>query len=187
MSGLKRIYDELEAKLDGIKTGEELVFSCGNESARIMLIGEAPGKDEVLQKKPFVGKAGKNLDEFLELSGLDREELFITNVVKFRPYKVGSTGRLSNRPPTDAEIRMCEDCLKKEIDFVAPEYIITLGNTALFSVLGNKNRKITELHGKILEADGLKIYPLYHPASIIYRRELKPVYEADVLRIKEFI
>ena len=84
-----------------------LVFGEGNPNARLLLVGEAPGKQETLQRRPFVGQAGKNLDEFLQVVGLKREDLYITNVVKFRPFKLNEkTGRTSNRPPTREEIEL---------------------------------------------------------------------------------
>ncbi|MBQ7825167.1 MAG: uracil-DNA glycosylase, partial [Clostridia bacterium] len=83
---------------------EALVFGEGPRNPKLMLIGEAPGEQETLQGRPFVGKAGKNLDHFLQLAGLERGEIYIANAVKIRPTKVGKTGRLSNRPPTREEI-----------------------------------------------------------------------------------
>ena len=98
--------EALKALIAGVMPGREsaLVFGEGPQNPKLMLIGEAPGEQESLQGRPFVGKAGKNLDHFLELAGLAREEIYISNVVKIRPTKTGSTGRLSNRPPTKEEI-----------------------------------------------------------------------------------
>ena len=92
----------LRALIAGVSPGREnaLVFGEGPKNPKLMLIGEAPGEQESLMGRPFVGKAGKNLDHFLALVGLVRGEIYITNVVKFRPTKTGATGRLSNRPPT---------------------------------------------------------------------------------------
>ena len=92
--------EALKALIAGVMPGREnaLVFGEGPQNPKLMLIGEAPGEQESLQGRPFVGKAGKNLDHFLELAGLAREEIYISNVVKSRPTKTGSTGRLSNRP-----------------------------------------------------------------------------------------
>lgn len=97
-----------------------LVFGEGSFHSRLMMIGEAPGEQETLKGRPFVGKAGKNLDEFLQMSGLKREEIYITNTVKFRPTKRSDAGRLVNRPPTKEEIALFLPWLKREIALVAP-------------------------------------------------------------------
>ena len=187
METLEAIYKALADELEKIgKRRDELVFSSGKVSADVMIIGEAPGKDEVEQKAPFVGKAGKNLDEFLRISGISRDELFITNTVKFRPYRTGATGRKSNRPPDAGEIAACLPCLKKEIAIVRPKWIVTLGNTALRALLTGKET-IGACHGTVIAFGDARLYPLYHPASIIYRPELKEVYGHDVRRLKEFL
>lgn len=187
MDRLKAIYLELAENLAAMgKEQGELVFSSGETEAEIMLIGEAPGKDEVLLGRPFVGKAGKNLDEFLALSGISRDTLFITNVVKFRPYRISEKGRKANRPPTRKEIEICLPCLKQEIHVVRPKWIVTLGNTALKALLGEAET-VGERHGKAMPLGDAMLYPLYHPASIIYRQALKPVYEEDVRGLKELL
>ena len=185
---LRRIYDDFTGAACGFgRRADELGFSSGVESARVILVGEAPGKDEVREGRPFVGKAGRNLDEFLALSGIERETLFITNVVKFRPYKVSAKGTVSNRPPTGEEIALCRECLLSEIALVAPVLIVTLGNTALHAVVG-KDTMIGQVHGVKLISPGIgEVYPLYHPASVIYRPELKTVYRQDVVRLKELL
>ena len=184
---LKDIYSEFIEK--AIKAGyaqDELVLGTGNEEASIMLIGEAPGKDEVIKKQPFVGKAGKNLDEFLIYTGIDRKELFITNTVKMRPYKVSEQGRRSNRPPNAKEKQLCIELLYREIAEIAPKVVVTLGNTALKALVG-KQANIGKLHGKNIIMDGYFLFALYHPASIIYRRELIDVYREDLGKLKKFI
>ncbi len=165
---------------------DELVLGYGNENAEIMLIGEAPGKDEVLKKQPFVGKAGRNLDEFLEYTGIKREELFITNTVKMRPYKISAQGRRSNRPPNAKERELCIELLHEEIADIKPKIVVSLGNTALKALAG-KDAAIGELHGKCLRMGAYSLFALYHPASIIYRRELVDVYKEDLLKLKSFL
>lgn len=120
--------EALKALIAGVMPGREnaLVFGEGPQNPKLMLIGEAPGEQESLQGRPFVGKAGKNLDHFLELAGLAREEIYISNVVKIRPTKTGSTGRLSNRPPTKEEIAFFRPWLMAEIARVNPGVIATL-------------------------------------------------------------
>ena len=158
-----------------------LVFGEGPKRPRLMLIGEAPGEQETLLGRPFVGKAGKNLDRFLTLAGLKREEIYIANAVKYRPTKMGKTGRLSNRPPTKDEIALFRPWLLKEIEWVQPQIIATLGNVPLGAVTGKK-WTIGEVHGKLMDSgvQGLPLYALYHPASLIYNRSLEPVYKQDV-------
>lgn len=175
--------EELRAFIAGVMPGKEnaLVFGEGPQHPRLMLIGEAPGEQETLMGRPFVGKAGKNLDRFLELAGLAREEIYISNAVKFRPTKTGKTGRLSNRPPTKDEIALFRPWLMREIAEVAPHMVATLGNVPLRAVTG-KSLTISEVHGQVIPAGetGLPLFALYHPASLIYNRSLEDTYERDV-------
>lgn len=173
----------LRTFIAGVMPGREnaLVFGEGPKHAKLMLIGEAPGEQETLQGRPFVGKAGQNLDHFLALAGLSREEIYISNAVKLRPTKTGKTGRLSNRPPTKDEIALFRPWLMREIEEVAPGMIATLGNVPLRAVTG-RSLSIGEVHGQVLDAGetGLPLFALYHPASLIYNRSLTDVYEQDV-------
>lgn len=183
---MNRLREEM-AEFFGTVYADEprrLVFGEGDEHARIVLIGEAPGEQETRQGRPFVGKAGKNLDEFLALSGLDRRTLYITNTVKFRPTRVSDTGRIVNRPPTREEIKLSLPWLLKEIRQVEPEIVVTLGNVPLKALAGS-DKTVGECHGGWMDWEGVRLYPLYHPASIIYNRALKPVYEQDVVRLGE--
>jgi len=166
----------------------KLVFGEGNPDSLIMLIGEAPGGDEEKLGRPFVGKAGKNLDEFLLTVGIDRKKLYITNVVKYRPTAVSEkTGRVINRTPTWEEMMDFMPLLNKEIETVKPKLIVTLGNVPLRSLLNNKSITIGSYHGREIEVNGHKLYPLYHPASVIYNRSLKEIYIEDVKGIKKYI
>ncbi len=177
---------ELTKFIDGIYEGEKkiLVHGEGRIGARVMLIGEAPGEQETLQGRPFVGKAGKNLDEFLELAGLDRSELYVSNTVKFRPTRISDAGRIVNRPPTQEEIKLFLPWLKREIEMVAPEVVVTLGNVPL-KALHDRRTVIGDVHGQLLDVDGMRLYPMYHPASMIYNRSLRDVYREDVLRLAD--
>ena len=128
-----------------------LVFGEGqSDHPAIMLIGEAPGEQETLQKRPFVGKAGKNLDGFLQVVGLNREDIYISNVVKVRPTKVSDKGRVSNRPPNREELALFTPFLYEEIHLVQPELIVTLGNVALKALAGSK-AIIGSMHGEMKE------------------------------------
>lgn len=174
---------ELRSFIAGVMPGKEnaLVFGEGPQKPLLMLIGEAPGEQETLMGRPFVGKAGQNLDHFLQLAGLQREEIYITNAVKIRPTKTGKTGRLSNRPPTKEEIALFRPWLLREIQEVAPRMIATLGNVPLRAVTG-KALSIGDVHGQksVAGETGLTLFALYHPASLIYNRTLEEVYERDV-------
>ncbi len=171
-----------------------LVFGDGNASRPpLMLVGEAPGEQEALQGKPFVGKAGKNLTEFLTAVGLDRPALYISNVVKFRPSRVSAAGRQVNRPPTREEIAMFTPWLMREVAIVRPRALVTLGNVALNAFLTSKT-VIGDCHGRwqtvcIATEDDepftLPLFALYHPASVIYNRSLADVYRDDLRTLTE--
>lgn len=184
---MERFRSDLKAFVDALYEGEKkvLVYGEGERGARVMMIGEAPGEQETLQLRPFVGKAGKNLDEFLALAGMDRRALYVTNTVKFRPTKLSSAGRVVNRPPTQEEIRLFLPWLLKEIELVDPDCVITLGNVPLKALMG-RGAVIGSMHGAFCEREGLKIYPMYHPASLIYNPSLKPVYREDILRFSDW-
>ncbi len=188
---MEKYKQALRDFLAGVMPGREnaLVFGEGPLHPKLMLIGEAPGEQETLMGRPFVGKAGKNLDRFLELAGMRREEIYISNAVKIRPTKTSKTGRISNRPPTKEEIALFRPWLLREIDLVAPQVIATLGNVPLFAVTGDRRLTIGEAHGRVMEAGetGRRLFALYHPASLIYNRALEPVYEQDVRALAAWI
>ncbi|MBQ2752892.1 MAG: uracil-DNA glycosylase [Firmicutes bacterium] len=167
---------------------KKLVFGEGNtKSPLIMMIGEAPGGDEEKQGRPFVGKAGKNLNEFLDIVGLEREDIYISNVVKLRPINISpKTGKPVNRPPKKDEIQFFLPFLMEEIKAVSPSLIVTLGNVPLKAVSG-ENIVIGDHHGKVCEFSSLKVFPLYHPAAIIYNRSLKDTYFDDINKLKQLL
>ena len=156
-----------------------LVFGEGRVGAPVMMIGEAPGEQESLQGRPFVGKAGKNLDAFLEEAGLERSALYVTNTGKFRPTKLSPAGRVVNRPPTQEEIKLFLPWLLQEIELVGPRYVITLGNVPLRALTG-RGSVIGDVHGQFIDWNGRLLFPMYHPASVIYNPALKAVYRDDV-------
>ena len=172
-----------------------IVLGEGNtDHPPVMLIGEAPGEQESLQGRPFVGKAGKNLDGFLQVLELNREDIYISNVVKIRPTKVSEKGRVSNRPPNKEELALFTPYRIEEILLVKPQMIVTLCNFALKALCGPK-AIIGDMHGKASrvtvkhekqEAE-FPIFPLYHPASIIYNRSLQAVYDADLQVLKSIL
>lgn len=186
----KRI-NELNNRIKESYPNEKLIFGCGNYNSIIMLIGEAPGSKEVELGQPFVGQAGKNLDEFLDILDLKREDIYITNSVKYRPTKINlKTGRLSNRTPNAKEIADFREFLFEEIDIIKPKIIVTLGNTPIKALL-KKSIKIGDIHGKLTSIYIMDkeyyLYPLYHPAAIIYNRKLKEVYLSDLQQLKKEI
>lgn len=172
-----------------------LVFGEGRaEHPPLMLIGEAPGEQETLQGRPFVGKAGKNLDGFLDAVQLRREDIYISNVVKVRPTKISPKGSVSNRPPNREELMLFTPYLYEEILLVDPEVIVTLGNVALRALLGPR-ASVGALHGRAVEAEvkhdrqsaSFPVFPLYHPASVIYDRSLLAVYQADLAALRAWL
>lgn len=188
MGDMREFERECEAFFRPLWPGEDkiLVFGDGkSDRPDIMLIGEAPGEQETLKRRPFVGKAGKNLDEFLAMMGMDRSSLYVSNVVKIRPTSVGKTGRVRNRAPSREEIELFLPFLMKEISLVSPRTLVTLGNVPLKALMGGR-ATVGELHGRWHTAsNGLPLFALYHPAAIIYRRELRAVYEQDVLALRD--
>ena len=176
---------------------EHPVFGEGRtDRPLIMFIGEAPGKEEATCGRPFVGKAGKQLDEMLEAAGIARKDVFVTNAVKYRPYKTSKSGSVSNRTPSLEEAREGLPLLRAEIELVNPKIIATLGNIPLYSlsILSWDRfmipRSIGEIHGTALAVrigkHIRKLFPLYHPAAAIYNRELKPVLQEDLVKLGEY-
>ena len=135
------------------------VFGEGPAPARVMIIGEAPGRNEDIQGRPFVGAAGRLLDELLAEAGLRRSDVYIANVLKCRPP--------SNRDPRPEEIGQCADYLRDQVRIVSPEIIITLGNFATRFIL-KTDKGITSLHGKPERTGRFVVYPVYHPAAALY-------------------
>ncbi len=168
--------------------GKKLVMGEGNGNhPALMLIGEAPGGREEEQGRPFVGKAGQNLNEFLDTLALKREEIYITNAVKIRPSVPGKNGKEKNRLPSQTEIALFLPWVLEEIRMVGPRLLVTLGNTPLKVILG-KSAAIGGLHGKLTEtALGVPLYPLYHPAAVIYNQSLRAVYAQDLANLRPIL
>ena len=162
--------------------GEGLCFR-----PRLMLVGEAPGEQEAMQKRPFVGKAGKLLDAFLESLCIARSSIYITNTVKIRPTLQGPYGRLSNRPPTPDELALFLPWLMAETAVVSPKLLVTLGNTPLKAFLGEQ-AVVGHYHGRsALTSRDVPLFSLYHPAAVIYNPALKSTYEHDLILLKEHL
>lgn len=186
LEAIKKQY-ELIVK-NQLKSDAKVVFGEGCADARIMLVGEAPGAKEELYGKPFIGQAGKILDEFLDILGIEREDIYITNVVKIRPFKINAnTKRKSNRPPNRSEIELSIGTLIKQIEMIKPEVVVTLGNVPLKALVSDNEAKIGNYHGRPVRKNDIIIFPLYHPASIIYNRSLRDCYREDVYKLKNYI
>ena len=186
MSALQTVYRDMAAFFRPLWPGEDKPLVLGEGKADgpvLMLIGEAPGETEVIKGRPFVGKAGKNLDEFLSLARLSREDIFVTNAVKIRPSEIGPTGRVRNRAPNKEELKLFVPWLLREIEAVKPKALVTLGNVPLKALTDGK-ATVGGCHGQWLQSRaGPPLFALYHPASIIYRKALAPVYTQDVLTL----
>ena len=186
---LKEVEKELEKKeLPLKKEATNLVFGKGDAESEVLIIGEAPGKNEDLQGKPFVGMAGKELDLLLKGQGVDPENVYIANILKYRPPL--------NRNPNKEEIEAHTPYLIKQINIIKPKVIVTLGNYATKFVLAkfdvkemNKIKGITSLNGKKqvinVNEETYKVIPCYHPAAILYNRTLKPEVEKTVKKVSE--
>jgi uracil-DNA glycosylase family 4 len=163
------------------------VIGEGDPHAAIMFIGEAPRKNEAETGRPFVGRAGSILDDLLESIDLDRENVYITNIVKDRPP--------DNRDPKVEEIELYAPFLKEQVRIIRPQVIATLGRFAMDFVLDwldmpQAGEKISDLHGKVLEAEAphgkVKVVPLFHPAVALYVRERRDTLEEDFQALKPF-
>lgn len=168
---------------------EDIVLGEGCLSPRIVIIGEAPGKDEVEKKRPFVGKAGKNLDFFLCKLGIERKDIYITNAIKYRLKKISpKSGGFINRPATTFDIASNMDILHKEVVILNPRLVVTLGNVPLKALTNDAKISIGDVHGRMTKVHiggcALSLYPLYHPASIIYNPTLTDVYMEDIENLK---
>lgn len=161
---------------------EHVVFGTGNSQAKIMFIGEAPGKKESELGIPFIGSSGKILDKMLEQIKIEREDVYLTNICKCRPPE--------NRDPSPQEIEQCWPWLEKQITIIQPQIIVTLGRFALNSFL--PDAKISEVHGQLIEIEikkigKLKLFPLHHPAAARINRKTRALFEEDFEKIPKLI
>lgn len=154
-----------------------LVPGEGNPDAAVVIVGEAPGRHEDEQGRPFVGAAGKTLSALLEHAGLVREDVFITNVVKGRPPK--------NRDPRADEVAHSWPWLEAQLAAIEPQLVVTLGRHALARFA--PERTIAEVHGTVVEDGGHRLFPMYHPAAAIYNRSLLPTLEEDARRLGQLL
>lgn len=152
------------------QTRTNIVFGVGNPRARVMFVGEAPGKNEDLQGEPFVGRAGENLNRILSLAGLEREDIYIANVLKCRPPQ--------NRNPQADEVLACSPYLREQIRSIWPDVIVTLGNPASHFVLKTEVG-ITKLRGRFHQMGHFTVMPTFHPAAALRNPAWQALLEED--------
>jgi len=160
------------------KTATQAVFGDGNAESEIVFIGEAPGKSEDISGKPFVGASGKFLNEMLSTIGKNREDIYITNIVKYRPP--------NNRDPKPEEKESCNEWLINELKIISPKLVILLGRHSMLRFLPKE--KISDVHGKLFtkeipELGAMNFLPLYHPAAALYNRGMRETLIKDFKKI----
>lgn len=154
-----------------------LVLGEGNINCSVMFIGEAPGEQEDIQGRPFVGRGGKLLDKMIEKIGWKREDVYITNIVKRRPP--------DNRDPLPEEIESYKPYLTRQIEIINPKIVATLGRFSMNYF--NPNLKISRDHGKVYRMDGRLLIPMYHPAAILRNMGLIGEYEKDFKKLPKIL
>jgi DNA polymerase len=182
---LKHVYEEARGCPrcpELVATRTQVVFGAGNADADLMFVGEAPGANEDRMGRPFVGQAGKLLSQLLVEVGLERADVFITNVLLCRPP--------GNRDPHPAEIQNCKDYLFRELEHIEPKVVCTLGNFAT-KLLRGDNAGISRVHGqdevRVIGPRAVRLYPLFHPAAALYTPRMLEVLREDFARIPELL
>lgn len=179
-AALQRVADDIEAKgtCPELRAGAtQLVFADGSPEAQIVFIGEAPGVNEDKQGKPFVGAAGKFLDEMLGTINLKRSDVYITNIVKYRPP--------ANRDPEPDEIKAFMPFLTRQIEIIKPKLVIFLGRHAMNAFL--PELKISQVHGQPKRKDGQVYLPLFHPAAALYNGGQRQTLIDDFAKIPKIL
>ncbi len=177
LSDVKEICEKCE-KCELCKTRTNVVFGRGNEKAKLMFIGEAPGEKEDLSGMPFVGAAGKLLDKYLEAVGIGADEYYIANILKCRPPK--------NRDPLPEEKEKCIGHLRAQVAEISPKLIVCLGRIAAMQLIKD-DFKITAEHGKIFKKGDMLICAVYHPAALLRDPRKKEDMLEDMKRIKRLL
>ena len=160
------------------QTRTNLVFGVGNPHARVMFVGEGPGRNEDLQGEPFVGAAGKKLNAILAEAGLTRDEIYIANVIKCRPP--------GNRNPKPEEIEACSPFLREQIRSIWPDVIVCLGNFATQFIMRTE-LGVTRLRGQLYQVGHFTVCPTFHPAATIYHPDWAALLEADMRMVGEWL
>ena len=182
---LKLVYDQARGctncpELAATRT--QVVFGAGNADADLMFVGEAPGANEDRMGRPFVGQAGKLLDQLLQEVGLERADVFVANVLKCRPP--------GNRDPHPVEIENCQAYLLQQLELIQPKVVCTLGNFAT-KLLRGDNAGITRVHGRdevrVIGTRAVRLFPLFHPAAALYTPRMLEVLREDFARVPELL
>jgi len=174
-----------------LRPGKQVVFGVGNPEAQILFVGEAPGAEEERQGEPFVGPAGKLLTKMIQAMGLEREQVYIANIMNWRPKMPTENAageQVGNRPPTPEEMAYCLPFLRAQLEIVAPQVIVALGATAARGLLGHDSFKaLGELRGKWREFAGCPLMVTYHPSYILRNQSnrSKRVIWEDFLKVME--
>ena len=178
-------WEELEAACGSCKkcalheTRTNVVFGAGNRTAEVLFVGEGPGESEDLKGEPFVGRAGKLLDDMLKIISLDRgKNIYIANIVKCRPP--------GNRDPQATEREMCLDWLRAQYSLIKPKILVCLGRIAAAELIGG-DFKITRDHGKWYEKDGVKFMAMYHPSALLRDPTRRPETFIDLKELERMI
>ena len=178
-AALKALREEIgdcrRCKLSNRKTN--IVFGEGDPAARLMFIGEAPGREEDLQARPFVGDAGMLLTRLIERMGFKREDVYIANIVKCRPPM--------NRDPEIDEIEKCKGFIERQIEIINPAVIMSLGRISVQTLLGNTKLKITAIRGNFFDYKGIPLMPTFHPAYLIRNPKDKWLTWGDAQKVIE--
>jgi DNA polymerase len=179
MSALSELYQEIALcrQCEIAKYRNRVVPGEGAEDARIMFIGEAPGWHEDQLGRPFVGPAGKFLDELLASISLRREQVYIANVIKCRPQ--------ANRDPLPMEIQNCRQWLERQIELIHPKMIVTLGRYSMAMFFPGKS--ISKIHGTAQKQGDTIYYAMYHPAAALHQQSLRQAIEEDMLKIPSLL
>ncbi len=157
------------------KQRNTIVFGAGNPEARLMFIGEAPGKEEDLQGLPFVGDAGMLLTRLIEKMGMKREDVYIANIIKCRPPM--------NRDPEEDEIAVCRGFIEKQISIIRPTVIMTLGRIAIQALMNSPKLKITSARGHFMDFGGVPVMPTFHPAYLLRNPKDKMLTWSDAQKV----
>ena len=164
-------------------TRQTVVFGAGNADADLMFVGEAPGANEDRQGVPFVGQAGRLLEQLLGEIGLERSDVFIANVLKCRPP--------GNRDPHPQEIENCRPYLFRQLELIAPRVVCTLGNFSTKLLRADPATGITRLHGReevrVIGPRAVRLYPIFHPAAALYTPRMLETLRADFVRLPELL
>ncbi len=179
MSALSELYQEISLcqQCEIARYRNRVVPGEGAEDADIMFIGEAPGWHEDQQGRPFVGPAGKFLDELLASIGLNRQQVYIANVIKCRPQ--------GNRDPLPQEIQNCRHWLERQIEIIRPKMIVTLGRYSMVMFFPGKS--ISKIHGTAQKRDNVIYFAMYHPAAALHQQSLHQAVEEDMLKIPSLL